>query len=385
MRITFKRAAFQFAAVSSLLAGSVSASERLPEYTTARFSPATFQQAMGSEGPSNIQLTSCCADAGCACDAASDCAAPGCDPCSACNGVTSCDACGVCDPCSGCDSCDGCGCGLGLGLGDKLFGLLEHSDRCFPCFVSPMTNPVFFEDPRTLTEARLIFLNHKVPGGAGGGNVKLVACQLRAALTDRLSVIATKDGFIMSSNPLIDDGWADISAGLKYNLIVNPSVPFLYSVGATYEMPVGTPRALQGNGDGQFHLFGSMGTQVGAWNWLFGHGLVLPADSLADASFMYLSTHLSRRISSTNLYFVTEFNWYNWVDSGGGGIPGVEGGDLFSLGSTNVTGNDIVTGAFGFKYKPRNNMELGIAWENPLTDRRDVLSNRLTVDAIIRY
>lgn len=73
-----------------------------------------------------------------------------------------------------------------------------------------MTNPVFFEDPRTLTEARLIFLNHKVPGAAAGGNVKLVACQLRAALTYRLSIIATKDGFIMSSNPLIDDGWADI-------------------------------------------------------------------------------------------------------------------------------------------------------------------------------
>lgn len=78
-------------------------------------------------------------------------------------------------------------------------------------------------------------------------------------------------------------------------------------------------------------------------------GSVLPADSLADATFMYMSTHLSRRISNSNLYFVTEFNWYNYLTSGGGGLPGIEGGDLISLGSTNVTGKRIVTGAFGFK------------------------------------
>lgn len=133
MRITFKRAAFQFAAVSSLLAGSVSASERVQGYTTAKFSPTTFQQAVATEGPLNIQLTSCCTDPSCPCDAADDCAVPSCDPCSACNGLTSCDACGACDSCDGCDSC---GCGLGLGVGGKLFGLLEHSDRCFTNFVS---------------------------------------------------------------------------------------------------------------------------------------------------------------------------------------------------------------------------------------------------------
>ena len=45
-----------------------------------------------------------------------------------------------------------------------------------------MTNPVFFEDPRTLTEARMIFFQHKVPAAAGGGDVQLYAVQLRAAL-----------------------------------------------------------------------------------------------------------------------------------------------------------------------------------------------------------
>ena len=71
--------------------------------------------------------------------------------------------------------------------------------------------------------------------------------------------------------------------------------------------------------------------------------------------------------------------------SGAGGVPGLEGGDLINLGSTGVAGNDIVTGAIGGKYKPTDYTEIGVAWEVPLTDRRDVLDNRLTVDWIIRY
>ena len=82
---------------------------------------------------------------------------------------------------------------------------------------------------------------------------------------------------------------------------------------------------------------------------------------------------------------LTEFNLYHWTRSGSGGLPGIEGGDLFNLGSTGVAVNDIVTGAFGVKYKHTRNTELGIAWENPLTSRRDVLENRITVDAILRY
>ncbi|MCA9187124.1 MAG: hypothetical protein KDA99_15965 [Planctomycetales bacterium] len=110
-----------------------------------------------------------------------------------------------------------------------------------------MTNPVFFEDPRTLTEARIIYLRHKVPLAATGGDVNLLAVQLRAALTDRLSIIATKDGYAWSTNPLIDDGWADVAAGLKYTLLRDPCRQRLLSVGLTYEMPVGTPGTQQGN------------------------------------------------------------------------------------------------------------------------------------------
>jgi len=113
-----------------------------------------------------------------------------------------CDSVACSDPCLCSDPCGG-SCGDRIGCGDAcrgglLGGLIKPSDHCFDDFISPMTNPVFFEDPRTLTEARGIFLQHKIPAAALGEDAQLYAVQLRAALSERLSLIATKDGYIVS-------------------------------------------------------------------------------------------------------------------------------------------------------------------------------------------
>jgi hypothetical protein len=290
------------------------------------------------------------------------------------------------DECSSGSSCycnDCCCCepqdSLGLG------GCFRSTPGGFDRFVSPMTNPVFFEDPRTLTEARLIFLNHKVPTAAGGGDIQLYALQIRAAITDRLSLIATKDGYAVSSNPLIRDGWADIAAGLKYTLFSDVCNQRLLSVGAAYEMPTGSTRTLQGNGNGEFHVFASGGTQLGCrGHWLSASGFRLPADVGDESQSWYWSNHFDYEVCR-GWYAVTEVNWYQWLQAGNGGIANVEGGDLFNFGSTGVGGQNIVTGAFGAKFKPSPMSEIGVAWELPLTDRRDVLENRLTIDVIRRF
>ncbi|MGD9635621.1 MAG: hypothetical protein AB7G28_23065 [Pirellulales bacterium] len=286
-------------------------------------------------------------------------------------------------PCDGNSDCQ-CQCGGDGGfccLGD----LIQQSDHCYDSFISPMTNPVFFEDPRNLTEARLIFLNHKVPLSAMGGDIQLYALQVRAALTDRLSLIATKDGYIVSDNPLIDDGWADVSAGLKYLLYSDPANQVLASAGAVYEMPVGAHRAAQGLGDGTFDLFLTGGAQLcDCGHWIGAGGFVLPTDDNSNSTWCYVSNHFDYEFYN-RLYSLIEINWYHWLESGDNGIPGVEGGDLFNFGSTGVAGNNIVTGAFGVKYKPTRNQEIGVCWELPLTERRDVLENRLTFDWILRY
>ncbi|MFO1063990.1 MAG: hypothetical protein U0892_09020 [Pirellulales bacterium] len=113
-------------------------------------------------------------------------------------------------------------------------------------------------------------------------------------------------------------------------------------------------------------------------------GVRVPTDDNLQNRMMYWSNHLDYAITK-KLYALTEVNWYNWLSSGNGPLAGVEGGDLFSIGSSGVTGNDIVTQAAGFKYKGRPNRELGAAFEFPLTDRKDVIKNRFTLDYIIRY
>jgi hypothetical protein len=263
--------------------------------------------------------------------------------------------------------------------------LIAPSDTCFREFISPMTNPVFFEDPRTLTEARIIYLRHNVPLAAAGGDVNLLAVQLRAALTERLSIIANKSGFATSTNPLIEDGWADVAAGLKYNLFADSEPQRLLSAGLTFELPVGSTHTLQGNGDGLLHLFLTGGVEMAGFHWLSAAGFALPVDASAESQWCYWSNHFDRRLGCSDLYFLAEFNWYHWLRSGNAFPLPIEGGDLFNLGSVDVAGNNIVTGAFGLKYKPTEGTEVGIAWELPLTERGDVLDNRLTVDWILRY
>ncbi len=325
----------------------------------------------------------CCTAPHTACD-------PGCcEPC-----TTGCCGAGCCDPCcadsccsGGCApcACDRCGDPYCGGCGGRLFGLIAPSDYGFNDYISPMTNPVYFEDPRTLTEARIIYLHHRVPIAATGGDINLWAMQLRAALTDRLSFIATKDGFITSTNPLINDGWADVSAGLKYNFFANYATGTLLSAGLVYELPVGSAQALQGTGDGLFNVFMTGGITIGQFHWISATGFLLPTNRVEESSLWFWSNHWDRRLGNTNLYVLAELNWYHYMGAGNSFPLPIEGGDLFNLGSIGVAGNDIVTGAFGLKAKPFDNVELGIAWEHPLTRREDVLDNRLTVDAILRY
>jgi len=142
-----------------------------------------------------------------------------------------------------------------------LGGLIKPSDRAFN-FTSPMSNPLFFEDPRTLTEARLVYVNHNIPNSNPlfqGGNVQYWALQVRAALTERLSIVANKDGYIdlRGDNPAFNDGegFADVAVGLKMNLIRSPETQFLLSGGVIYEADLGAHQVFQGRGDGEFHIF----------------------------------------------------------------------------------------------------------------------------------
>lgn len=299
--------------------------------------------------------------------------------------------------CLGDSCCDVGGCGLGSGCGlldglgsglvsdDKLLGLFAHSDPCFNDFISPMSNPVFFEDPRTLTEVRFIFLDHQLPNALGGDHVQVYAAQARLALTENLSIIATKDGYVVSQSPVLDDGFADVSAGLKYNIFKDYESQTIVSAGFTFEMPVGTERAIQGNGDGEFNLFLSAGTEIweGA-HWISGAGFRLPANRALENQVFYWSNHLDQELGDSGVYLFTEANWFHYM-SGANAFPlPIGGGDLFNLGAP-VGGENFVSGAFGVKLKPQDNVEIGVAYEVPYSSRKDLMKDRINVNFIWRY
>jgi len=309
------------------------------------------------------------------------------------------DAFGGCDG-IGCDGCDACSLGcLGDGCRGSEFlgGLIKPSDRCFDDFISPMINFVHFEDPRTLTEIRPIFVNHWVPdtignGIAAGGTIQLLAMQFRVALTERLSLIGVKDGYIWDNtdgtlDALLDDGWASVTAGLKYNLLRDAQAGTLASIGGTYEIPLGSEDALQSVGDGEFHLFVTGGQRLldGNAHVLSAFGWRVPVDDTLQDESVHWSNHFDIKVTNT-LYLLTEVEWWHWTDSASAGLPlGVAGQDLFNLSANDVTGNNLVTQNVGLKYKPSRAAEYGIAYEFPLTEFKDVVESRLQIEMIFRY
>lgn len=275
----------------------------------------------------------------------------------------------------------------------RLLGLFGRSDQAFRDFISPASNVLFFEDPRTLTELRVHFVNQWIPGNNAvfqGGNAQFLAAQVRVALTQRLSIIATKDGYIWL-NPgnagLADsEGAADVAAGLKYNLIRNPDSQTIVSLGGTVELDTGAHRVFQGSGNGEFHLFSTAGQEFfgGLAHWNMAGGLRLPSDTTARSMMAYSSNQWDVKLTD-RLYFLTGINWFHWLKSGNNLPVNFEGMDLFNLGASDVAGNDIVTSSMGLRYRFGRMNEAGICWELPLTERRDLLESRLYTDLCIRF
>ncbi|MGE3314907.1 MAG: hypothetical protein AB7O26_07290 [Planctomycetaceae bacterium] len=294
--------------------------------------------------------------------------------------------------CHGCPNCQGQSKG-GCCESCPLFGCIAPSDECFSDFISPITNPLFFEDPRTLTEIRPIYASHWIPNSNAvfqGGNVQYLAAQVRIALTERLSIIATKDGFIWinSDNEAAvpdDEGWADVAAGLKYNLIRDPAGQFLLSAGLTFELDAGEHQVFQGQGDGEFHFFATSGKALSdRSHWLSAAGYRQPTDTTKRSTMFYWSNHLDVEVIES-WYALIEANWFHWTKSGENLGVNFEGGDLFNLGSTDVAGNDIVTLGVGGRKRFGKMNELGAGYEFPVTSRKDLLEGRLYADVIFRY
>lgn len=272
----------------------------------------------------------------------------------------------------------------------------------------PISNPTLFDLALPTTNLHPIVMYQRLPDfvntTAGalpmGGDVQVYALQFEIAFNERLSIVATKDGYVdinPDTQPLWSDesGFANLGAGLKYAFIHDPASSTALSGTVTFEFPTGNHDVFQGEGDGAANVIVSGLKLWDSFQFAGAAGVHLPFDGqMATTSFV--SAHASYEVSRWFIPLV-EVNWHHVLEAGngrpnffsqaGGGVPVVasfEGADLLNFGASNATRNrDLVTTAFGFRSRVTDHVDLGLAYEIPLTSEEDgIMKDRITLDLV---
>lgn len=274
-----------------------------------------------------------------------------------------------------------------------LSSQLSFADR-LGNMASPVTNPVNFEDPRINTEARLIYMNHELDSDfiTGGGDIQVYALQLRAALTDSLAFIATKDGYIdFNPDGVLEDenGFANVTPGFKYAFLQDGDAGQIGTVGLRYEIPLGSDEVFQGEGDGFVNPFVSGAVALCETTSLIAaSGLRIPVDG-KDSTFWDLDVHVDKAFETQlgTLYPSLSVNMVHVLDAGRRLDMADEGLDLISFGSTQSEGKTMVVGGVGTRLRMSEKADWGIAYQFPLTTGRgsNVTDWRVTSDLIFSF
>jgi hypothetical protein len=280
-----------------------------------------------------------------------------------------------------------------------------HRKPRFGSFVAPSVTPYLFEDPFTTTGLYFWGAWHEFPNDSvfQGGEAGLVALQARVAITDRLSFIATKDGFVMiyPDNPILykSSGGVDLGAGFKYEAVRIPEWQFVLSPIVRFEAPIGTPRAYQGNGDGAVLPSLSVGKGFGDFHILGDVGVYIPFNNAKNSSYVWYDAHIDYAVTSWFVPFLA-LSGQSWVHDGNGdlklhtrlgrlnlntaqaalGTGGFEGVDLTNLGSRGVANSSVITGAVGARIPLPYGLSFSAAWQAPMTSTKYIYQQRVTTD-----
>jgi hypothetical protein len=277
-------------------------------------------------------------------------------------------------------------------------GALFRSDHIFDSFISPVTNPFLFEDPRSLTEVRPIFIFQKVPGSQGdfhGGNVTFFGTQARLALSDRWSFVINKFGGIAvntnAPSPFHDaTGFAEIWLGPKWTFYRGDETGTLGAAGLQFQLPVGSKGTFQHTGTLSLVPYASFAQsflrdfQYGSFNVMANTGLSFSSNK-ERSDYYWLSGHLDFDVGNAHRFYpLFELNWFLYTANGTTTPIGAEGRDLINFGG-HPKGSGLLTGAFGARGKISESAQIGAAFEFPWAGQRDLFRYRFTIDFILRY
>jgi hypothetical protein len=287
-------------------------------------------------------------------------------------------------------------CGQAMTAGNRN---LFQSDHCFDNFISPVSNPFLFLDPRSLTEIRPIFMYQSTPSTNPifqGGDVEWFGFQGSLALTDRLSFVLSEMGFIwLEPHNHIDGfnphtGFSEIHLGPQYTFIRNEDWGTLLAGGLQFAIPAGPAKVFQDTGNFSLIPYFSFAqnfwrTSYGSFNFMTTIGYSAGFDD-RRSDYLFNSYHLDYDLFNAHkIYPLIELNWFHYTESGNYRPNMFEGQDLVNFGAHGVSGSDNLSLALGARYKFTEWAQTGIAAEFPINSPHPFMDFRLTLDFILKY
>lgn len=259
----------------------------------------------------------------------------------------------------------------------------------FEKFHEPLGQPLYFESPFNDTGLRALYLRHNFSDDSTlqGGNVTIYALQARLALTERLALIATKDGYSEFDSGIIqDEGWNDLAAGLKYVLVADRESQFALTPGIRYQAKNGHLGTLQGGVD-EVSPFVSVAKGVDNVHFLGNATLRLPLDGDDGNTVGHWDLHCDFDLNPKSEAVVSpllEVHGVHYLDDGASTLN-VGGLDYTNLGSQ-PDASFVAWAGIGARLEIIKKYELGLCYEFALTDAdEDIMESRITVDFITRW
>ncbi len=282
-------------------------------------------------------------------------------------------------------------------FGLKLAGSFGENGFDRRRYVPPVSLFVLNETPFITTEVRPIYAHHEIPEDfiTNGGDIDAFAVQGRLAITERLGIIATTDGWAdIDFDQTLEDtnGFLDVAAGLKYAVHFDPAAGEILTVGLRYTAPVGDIDTngldLTGRGDGYVNPFVTGAMTLERFQFQASAGAQI-ALSEKNTSTAHVSGHVNYRLLP-NLFPFVEANALIPIDGGdqlpknAGALSKVTGAEFLDLGSPDP--QEIVTVGGGFRYRLSDNAVLGAGVEANVVERADTAFDwRITTDLILHF
>jgi hypothetical protein len=278
-----------------------------------------------------------------------------------------------------------------------------QSDHTMDFFASPVTNPFYFQDPRALTQIKPLFIwQHTSTSNPiwDGGNNFVAGFTGSVAFTPWLSLVINevawdwldpKNGAIAGLSKA--NGFSQVELGPQVTFIRDCQTGTAAAFGLTFEIPIGSSKVMADTGTLSLRPYFSFAQhfgkfQYGSFNFMNTTGYDLAVDNDRN-DFLFSSFHLDFDVGDRHVFYpLVELNWIMYPYNGKARDLGFGGGDLYNFGSYGVAGHDELTVALGFRWKPIEAVQFGLAAQ------MNVLSNthgrhldvfRLTADVIFRY